>query len=77
MEYRKLGRKIPYTEIGIGRKRCIRCKAKAEFQWQICALDNLYSPICRDCDISLNKLVLEFMGIANASKIITDYMLDK
>ena len=31
-------------------------------QWQICADGNIYRPICKECDIALNALVLEFMG---------------
>ena len=51
----------PYTEIGIKRLLCFRCKKKAHTQWQICADGNQYRPICVMCDIDLNRLVLEFM----------------
>ena len=55
------GRKKPYTEAGIRRMPCFRCGASATQQWSICADDNLYRPICNECDILLNKLVLWFM----------------
>lgn len=54
------GRKKPYTEIGIKRLPCARCRKPAEAQWRVCA-DGLWRPICRECDIILNELVLAFM----------------
>jgi hypothetical protein len=55
-------RKTPYTARGIQRKKCFRCGKKAETQWQICADDNIYRPLCRECDTELNIAVLRFMG---------------
>lgn len=52
----------PYTERGIRRLQCFRCGSPAVHQWQICADGNIYRPICKECDIALNALVLEFMG---------------
>ena len=54
-------RKTPYTSIGIKRKKCFRCGNVARYQWQICSDDNQYRPICKECDIELNKVVLQFM----------------
>ncbi len=61
-EHRRHGRKEPYTEIGIRRLPCFRCGAPASQQWNICSDGNLYRPICTDCDLALNRLVLEWMG---------------
>lgn len=58
---RRFGRKRSYTDIGIRRLSCYRCGKKASQQWNVCA-DGKYRPICRDCDIALNALVLQFMG---------------
>lgn len=71
------GRKKPYTSIGIGRKKCARCGERAMFQWNICALGNLFHPICEDCDISLNDTVLKFMGISDRKrkKIVSEYRM--
>lgn len=66
-------RKKPYTQIGISRKKCVRCGSKAHAQWQICALNNLYTPICLDCDIALNDAVLQFMRIPKRVRIIKSY----
>lgn len=55
-------RKEPYTEKGILRLKCFRCKNKAVHQWQICADGNVYRPLCLKCDIALNRMVLKWMG---------------
>lgn len=68
------GRKKPYTQIGIERLPCFRCGAKASQQWQICADQNLYRPICEYCDIKLNELVLEFMGFDDAQEKLISYI---
>ena len=65
----------PYTAIGIKRKKCIRCGKQAATQWQICSDGNQYRPLCTDCDIELNKTVLEFMGFKNSEKMIENYKL--
>ena len=52
----------PYTEIGIERMRCFRCGNKAAYQFQICADGNIYRPLCVECDVKLNDLVLKFIG---------------
>lgn len=67
------GRKKPYTEIGISRLPCFRCGEKARFQWQVCADNRLYRPICEDCDIELNKMVLRWMGDPDAESKIEAY----
>lgn len=54
------GRKLHYTARGIKRVACIRCGQQAAHQWQICADGNRYRPLCIDCDISLNELVLKW-----------------
>jgi hypothetical protein len=54
----------PYTAAGIGRMPCARwnCLNKAKFQWQICADNNRWRPICADCDVELNEMVLRWIG---------------
>jgi NAD-dependent SIR2 family protein deacetylase len=73
-------RKKPYTEIGIRRLRCFRCRVKRPTQqWQICADGNQYRPICNDCDFELNKLVLDFFGFEDVDEMMSKYgdKLDK
>lgn len=66
-------RKLPYTDIGIKRKKCIRCGEKANFQWQICSDGSNYRPICKLCDIKLNKLVLNFMRHPRTKRVMSKY----
>ncbi len=62
-------RKKPYTQLGIRRVPCERCGKPSDYQWQICATGNLYSGICVECDIELNTLVVEFMGLPESLAI--------
>lgn len=64
MTWKKHGRKKPYTVIGIERLPCFRCGNPAYHQWQICADGNLYRPVCLDCDIELNEMVLFWFGFS-------------
>ena len=68
-----IGRREPYTARGIRRLRCVRCGRPATQQWQICSDGNLYRPICIDCDVELNRLVLEFIGFPHVDDMIVAY----
>lgn len=57
----RAGRRQPYTDRGIRRLKCVGCGASAHAMWQVCADGRVYRPICKLCDIALNRLVLEFM----------------
>ena len=70
-----MGRKKPYTEIGISRAPCLRCGKPSTQQWQICSLDNEWFGVCTDCDMRLNACVLKFFGIKNSSVIIAKYTM--
>ena len=71
------GRREPYTEIGIRRLKCFRCKTNtASQQWQICANKNLYLPICDECDVKLNRMVIDFMRFPNGHEIFNEYVRD-
>lgn len=67
------GREKPYTRIGIRRLTCFRCGGLPGFQWTICANNNNFVPICRTCDVALNKLVLRWMGFKNWKVLIQNY----
>lgn len=66
-------RTTPYTERGIRRMKCCRCQSPARFQWQACSDGGTFRPLCVECDIALNKLVIEFLGIPNVDKTIEVY----
>jgi len=65
-------RRTPYTERGVRRLPCVRCGKPASRQWNACA-DGQYRPICTDCDILLNRLVLQFMRIPAWKEKIRKY----
>lgn len=66
-------RSKPYTEIGIKRVKCFRCPNRAAQQWQICADGNVYRPICSQCDVVLNYLVMDFMEMPDRDEKIQLY----
>lgn len=70
-----LGRKKPYTAIGISRVKCAKsgCRKPGESQWQCCALDNRWIPLCREHDIRMNELACIFMMGTKAGPIIAAY----
>lgn len=69
----KHGRKKPYTESGVRRLPCSRCGNMASHQWQVCADNNLWRPLCVSCDIELNRLVLDWMGDPELESKIESY----
>lgn len=74
----KRGRRKPYTAIGIRRLKCYRCKVRpAVHQWQICADGNVWRPICVECDVALNRLVLIWIGDPDAQAKISAYRTDQ
>lgn len=70
-----LGRKKPYTAIGISRVKCAksRCEKPGESQWQCCALANRWFPLCREHDVELNELACTFLMGCKAKPIMTAY----
>lgn len=55
--------------------RCTRvgCMNKALFQWNACADNNLWRPLCGHCDVAINKLVLEWFGDPQAQQKVKAY----
>ena len=68
-----LGRRKPYTVIGISRKKCIRCEAPAVFQWNACANGNWWMPLCLGCDVALNDMALKFIGHPHRIELMAAY----
>jgi hypothetical protein len=68
------GRIMPYTKIGIRRVPCTRCGRKPSvYQWQICAAERRWTPLCRDCDVLLNRLILDWIGDPEADAKMARY----
>ena len=63
----------PYTEAGIRRLRCVRCGARAFAAWSICADGNNHRGVCLDCDIALNRMVLEWANHPEAKRLGDEY----
>ena len=70
-----MSRRRPYTERGITRLECFRagCTNRASTQWQICSDGNVWRPLCRSCDVDLNRMVLQWAGVSDAAERIADY----
>ena len=67
------GRNKPYTVEEIKRKKCVRCGKQAHGTWQACSDKRKYRPLCLDCDIKLNKMVLKWMGFTDWESKIQSY----
>lgn len=77
MSQTRHGRKEPYTEAGIRRLPCVRCESPARFQWNACSDGNLWRPLCLDCDIELNRMVLVWMNDPEAEQKAARYEQQK
>lgn len=73
MGYWAKRRKNPYSKTGLKRLKCVRCGKPASVQWQICSDGNNYRPLCDECDIDLNRLVLEWANHPAAIDLIEKY----
>ncbi len=64
----------PYTDKGIKRVPCARCGMPSHQQWRVCALGR-WDGLCINCDIELNRIVLNFMGVPSkeVSCIMDEY----
>ena len=75
-------RKKPYTRRGLSRVCCIHCKtAPASEQWRkdFCA-DNheiAWLPLCLNCDVMLNEMLLRFFDVADVDEKIARYVASK
>lgn len=66
-------RRKPYTWRGIRRLRCFRCGGPARTQWNICSDRNQFRPLCVDCDVELNRMVLTWVRHPDADNLSTEY----
>lgn len=73
LKVRRSGRRRPYTEVGILRMTCSRCGKPATAQWQCCANENRWSPLCTECDVQLNVLSVRFMRLLGGELLLDKY----
>jgi hypothetical protein len=71
--HRVHGRRQPYTAEGIKRLPCVRCGNPAHATWTVCADGNLHRPICLECDIAINEMVLAFVRLPGWRKKAANY----
>ena len=56
---------------------CFRCGKPSFAMWNICSDDNTPRTICFDCDMELNRLVLEFMKFTDVDIMMMKYIWSK
>ena len=69
-----MSRYKPYTNKGISRVPCAKCGKPSFHQWNICSLGKTFNAVCIECDIELNKLILNFFNVKNKSSILKKYI---
>lgn len=50
------------TAAQLRKMKCCRCEKQAEYQWSACADNNVWRPLCAQCDFDLNVLVMQWYG---------------
>lgn len=63
----------PRTEEEISKIPCARCGAPSRYQWNACANGNHHVAICRDCDVEVNRMVLDFFRIPGREEMMAAY----
>lgn len=68
------GRKKAYTNEEIAKTPCARCGySSSSQQFEICALNRRHVALCAYCDIFLNGVVLNFLGLSDSEKRMRKY----
>ena len=63
-----------YTKTQLKDMPCERCGTKPSTQqWSICADDNKWRPLCDECDVDLNALILLWFGFKNYAAKMRKY----
>lgn len=69
-----IGRKRPYTVDEIASRLCAGCRKRtAVHQWNCCAIDNRWVPVCLDCDFALNEMALAFFRVPDRETLLAKY----
>ena len=70
-------RRKPYTTAGIGRVPCTKCGRPSSAQWHLTPCANPHGSrwigLCRDCDLLLNAMVLDFLLIPDRGALMAAY----
>lgn len=70
-----LGRRKPYTQIGIRRVECARprCRRPSRFQWSACAIGGRFIAVCDRHDLEINTWLLTTFRIPGARALLRRY----
>lgn len=69
-----------YTEEEMGTTPCMKCGQTPSLHiFQICANGRRAVPVCESCDIALNRLVLEWLGLPDerVNQLMKKYVLER
>lgn len=70
-------RSQPYTAAGLLRRPCAHCGELASQQWSLrpCAIGRTgWYPLCVDCDVKLNAIVMEFLNVPDREARLAAYV---
>lgn len=73
-------RRRAYSEAGLKRVPCAHCGASSVAQWSLrpCAIGTTgWYPLCADCDMELNRLVMEFLRLPDAAERLAAYVASR
>lgn len=71
---KRVGRIRPYSQDEIRRAPCAGCGARNSLhQWNCCANDNRWMPVCLDCDVALNEMALAFFRVKGRAALMMRY----
>lgn len=69
----RVGRIKPYTVEEIRKASCVGCGRKSRHQWNCCANDNRWIPVCIECDVALNEMTLAFFRVPKRASLLATY----
>ncbi len=67
------GKTKPYTARQIVKLACVCCGQPAKYQWNCCADGNVWRPICPECDILMNEIMLSLVRDPDRYQKMLDY----
>ncbi len=54
---------------------CIRCGKPARHKWSGCCVNGASFWMCDKCDLEINGMFLQFLGIPNWKEVIQNYKM--
>lgn len=65
-----------YSAEGIRRLMCSRagCGRRSHASWGACADENVQRPLCAECDVEVNRIMLDWIGDPDADEKMAAYV---